>query len=128
MSKSQPEAILRNLPQYLQEKAFQAGKEAAWEKQSALEVIESLSQMSLAVCGIEIWLPSSSGPEIPSPYIYTWTAEEPKISDSWRQYVVRTNLLAAGFVRTFEWDEQDNAYSGRLPWFNFEAIEEGDVG
>lgn len=99
--------------------AFCVGGECAWPRRDALAVIEWLSNKGVAVDGIEVWLPLDTGrPEIPSPYLYAWLAEQQENEESWMHFVARVNGAAREYVSGFDWDEEDSVYRGREPFFN----------
>jgi hypothetical protein len=109
------------LPAPLRNSAFQAVQELAWPRRSAVEVIRWLGRRGLSVCGIEVWLPSAIGPEIPSPIIYTWEARPQDKKESWSDFVERSNRTARAYVEEFQWDQEDVAYQSREPFFNLEV-------
>jgi hypothetical protein len=119
--------FFRMLAPQLQAAAFQAGTEAAFRMTEAVQVIRWLSSSSLAVCGVEVWLPGSTGPEIPSPNFYFWDASERRDSESWPAFVERVNREAESYVRSFVWDQDDSAYQGREPYFNLDVCSESEA-
>jgi hypothetical protein len=115
---------LRDIPVKLLTSAFRAGQELAWPRRDAIKVINWLSHHSRAVAGIEVWLPSTSGPEIPFPGVYTWALEpSTPVKESWPDFSARANHDAVAYVENFEWDENDSAYHGREPIFNLDVID-----
>lgn len=104
-----------DLPPHLLEVAFCAGRDLAWPREEAIEVIDWLARRGQAVEGIEIWLPTDSGPEIPFPLMYLWQVNPRAKEESWADFVVRAKEQASSYVRHLRWDERDLAYQGRTP-------------
>lgn len=82
--------LLSILPRDLRESAFLAGDEAAWAKDDALAIVDRLAEMSIAIYGVEIWIPAVQGPYIPSPLFYQFTTEEPSENETWEGFVRRS--------------------------------------
>lgn len=109
---------LELLPESLKQRAYCAGEEAAWGKQDAKNVIEYFETKGVVVDGIEVWLPTEPGPTIPTPFIYTWTAEEQATHQTWGQYVAECNESAKRYIDTFQWDQEDTVHKRLDPYFN----------
>lgn len=120
------EDFLLLLPAHLRAAAYSAGGGSAWPRAEALQVVQLLTASGLAVCGIEVWIPTEDGPEIPSPYIYAWTAGEWSSEDSWPELVAQVNRAAEDYLRDFEWDVRDDYYRGHAPYFNLEPCSPED--
>ncbi len=101
-----PDAWRGVLPRVLLERAYRTsdGRELAWSRSDALEVIELLIEAGYEICGVDIWLPTKPGPTIPTPFVYDWDDRHP--------------ISAAEFVKTFAWDDADRSHGGRAPYFN----------
>ena len=112
-----------NMPPHLLAAAFRAGYELAWPRREALEAISWFARQGLAVEGVEVWIPAGSGPEIPTPFIYTWTVQPGTEEEPWPAFVVRAEEEATAYIRDFRWDEGDRAYRGREPFFNLAVAE-----
>lgn len=111
-----------SLPADLKEGAFSANQEPAWPRQQAVRVARWLTRSQFVICGVEIWVPHASGqPEIPTPYVYTWTAPEDLGEEDWPDYVARTNAEGVAFIENFDWDVNDEAYRSRIPFFSMEV-------
>lgn len=106
------------IPEHLCSSAYYSlNKEPAWSRKDALEVIAWASASQLAIFGIEIWLPTTPGPTIPTPYIYTFETEQLG-GENWEQFVQRANSSAADYVSSFDWDCADAQHHGLEPYFN----------
>jgi hypothetical protein len=92
--------------------------EPAWARIDALRVIDWARDVGLSLLGIEIWIPTSPGPTIPMPFFYSYEPT-PFPAESKALFDVRTYLEAADYVLSFEWDRQDTAHQGSVPFFNF---------
>lgn len=112
------------LPERFRKSGYLAGGEAAWPKGEACRVIDYLTSVSLAVCGIEIWLPTDPGPTIPTPFIYTWEATPINQQESWSDFARRTNEQAKVYIRAFEWDKEDTEHKDMSPYFNLDIFVE----
>ena len=115
---------LDQLPKSLQTRAYHAAGEIAWPRPEALQVIDYLTAQGTAVLGVEIWLPTSPGPTIPTPIIYNWEAEARQESEAWTQFAERVNQLAKEYVDSFEWDEEDVSHKSLTPYFNLTLCQE----
>jgi hypothetical protein len=93
------------IPPEIQARAYRAGNEFAWVREDAVRAIEAVKR-HFVVIGVEVWLPTTPGPTIPSPFIYHWAWE----SDG--------TTSAVDFIRDFAWDEADVAHREREPYFN----------
>jgi hypothetical protein len=109
-------------------RAYYAEGEAAWPRQEALFVIDCLTSSCYAVLGGEIWLATSPGPTIPSPYIYTWEVSPWSHSENWIDFVNRANAESERFVREFAWDINDKAHLADTPYFNLTVCMESEYG
>jgi hypothetical protein len=101
---------LVRIPPEIRARAYQSDRELAWSREDAIQVVEAL-RAHFAVIGMEIWLPTTSGPTIPSPFIYHWapTGEQ-------------CTTAAAEFIRNFRWDEADVDHHDSEPYFNFTVV------
>ena len=89
--------MLSQLPNDLLMGAYQISNgEAAWPRDDALKVIRWATASRVAVFGAEIWIPTTPGPTIPTPYIYTF---EPKqiADEEWTHFVGRANKEVAAY-------------------------------
>jgi len=115
------DAVYDGLSLHLLAVAFRAGQELSWPRDEAIEVIDWLAERGRAVEGIEVWLPASTGPEIPFPLMYVWKVSPARSEkESWADFVVRAKGQAISYVRNFRWDESDLVYQSRTPFFNLE--------
>jgi hypothetical protein len=115
--------MLLNIPENLITSAYVSKNgEPAWPSKEALEVIDWATSSSLAVFGVEVWLPTMPGPTIPTPYIYTLETERHE-GESWDDFVVRANTAAATYVRQFEWDRADVRCHHLAPYFNLTMVD-----
>lgn len=110
--------ILSILPSVLLQNAFLAGSEAAWARDDALAVVDRLAEMSIAIYGVEIWIPTVQGPYIPSPLFYQFTTEEPPENETWEGFVRRSAEAVKAYITRFEWDEHDDSHRTLTPYFN----------
>jgi len=100
------------IPSSILRRAFAFGGEYAWSRDDALKVISIAEREGLAILGVDIWVPASSGgPIIPTPFVYDWD------STAWTRNP-NVPRAAADFIRTFEWDPADAAFLNREPYFN----------
>jgi len=107
-----------SVPDELLGKAYFAQNgEAAWARGDALRVIRWAADVHLPVLGVEIWIPTSPGPTIPTPYIYMFEPN-PIQGESKAQFEKRASREAADYVQSFEWDRQDTTHNGIEPFFN----------
>jgi hypothetical protein len=113
-----PMSWLRDLPEALRVAAYYADEEAAWPAREAIDVIGWLTALGVLVMGVEVWLPTTPGPTIPTPYVYVWEAEEDSAGGSSNDYVARVNAGAAEYILRFAWDPRDKAHLGMEPYFN----------
>jgi len=111
---------VEELPPDLLNAAYRYGEEAAWDRAAGLRVIDDLSSRGGKVVGVEIWLPSSSAPTIPSRFFYGWT--EPKLSRDYGGNYLEANKLARHYIMTFSWDPSDTAVLKLAPYFNLTVI------
>jgi hypothetical protein len=114
---------LLKLPESLRVAAYYAGEEVAWPAESAINVIECATNLGVAVCGVEVWLPTVPGPTIPTPYVYVWETDERKPEEDWRNFVRRANSGAAVYIRGFAWAAGDKAHKGLEPYFNLDMVD-----
>lgn len=110
------------LPEDIQRQTYYAGREAAWPQQAALRVIDHATRDSIAVPGVEVWIPTNPGPTIPTPFIYTWSAEDRRTGEDWSDFVRRVNTAASEYIRTFEWDRRDERHREVKPYFNLDIV------
>lgn len=102
------------LPIGLQEAAYVAGLERAWRRTDALAVIGILRSKGFVVLGVDVWLATTPGPTIPTPYVYDWSLCAVRPSRNHPN-------SAAEFVHTFDWDPNDKSHMGKEPYFNILA-------
>jgi hypothetical protein len=106
------------IPRDLLSTAFlSASGEPAWSKDDVLQVISWATNSQIAVFGVEVWLPTTPGPTIPSPYIYTFEPTQHE-GANWNEFVKRANGDSIDYVRNFDWDPADKAHHGLTPYFN----------
>ena len=115
---------LLKLPESLQTAAYRAVGEAAWPAKEALAVLASAGRLDIAICGVEVWLPTTPGPTIPTPYFYHWSGEAREAGEGWTEFVRRMNAAAARYIRDFKWDPNDRAHQGLEAYFNLDAVSE----
>jgi hypothetical protein len=96
---------------------FSLSREAAWPASDALRVIDWATTSQVAVFGVEVWRPTTPGPTIPTPFIYTFETRRRDVED-WECFVDRANSAAAKYVASFEWDVKDKKHLGLAPYFN----------
>lgn len=120
--------FISRLPKQLQKAAYIVGDDVAWSREETIQVINHLSELGLAVCRIEIWLPTRPGPTIPTPYIYAWEPDTKAYSEDLKEpSIVRwMNDQARIYVKTFEWDKKDRIHQDSTPYFNLEIWGEPD--
>lgn len=121
MSRSTSE-LLRLLPDELRRVAYWWLSEAAWKSEDALLVLEWMRGMGYAAIGIDVWLPSKGGPEIPAPYVYVWDVGERKESEQWGDFVRRTLEEGRAYVLAFRWYVADVKHRSDVPYFNIEML------
>jgi hypothetical protein len=103
------------LPEGLLGRAFKAGNgELAWSRDDAIDAITIIEREGFNVLGVDIWIPTSRGPLIPTPFVYDWS------SDDWSKNA-KSSKTATEFVRNFEWDDSDKNFKEREPYFNLTA-------
>lgn len=112
----------QRLPDYLQVAAYRAGEEAAWSPAYAVRVIEQLTLLGAAICGVEVWLPTHPGPTIPTPFLYTWECERRGQHEGWVAFVERANQAAAAYIAAFQWDARDKEKQRLEPYFNLAVL------
>jgi hypothetical protein len=106
------------IPNDLLASAYRAQNgEPAWSRDDTLRVILWAAQVDLPILGIEIWIPTTPGPTIPTPIIYTFEPKPIK-GEPEAQFDKRANQEAAEYVRSFKWDRDDKAHHGIEPFFN----------
>jgi len=113
---------LLKLPESLRVAAYYAGEEAAWPAEEAINVLECATELGLAVCGVEVWLPTVPGPTIPTPYVYSWEGEDQEAEEGWSDFLQRVNGAAAEYIRQFAWDPKDKSHEGVEPYFNLDVV------
>src|SRR6185437_16555033 len=99
------------LPDRLRKEAYWFEGEAAWKKEAALEVLRILQQNGYFALGVDIWIPTTIGPRIPSRFVYDWdlTAERDD----------RKIKSAKEFIEGFRWSENDRESQNEEPFFLF---------
>jgi hypothetical protein len=118
---------LELLPDEIRALAYRAGAEAAWPRDTAIEVIEHLTAKDAAVEGLEIWLPTVPGPTIPMPFVYVWTVGERVAGEDWSGFVRRANASAVDYITNFAWDQADTGHHGMEPYFNLSILTEREA-
>ena len=98
------------LPPAVLDSAYRTQNEYAWPRDLALQVVTLAEQAGFHIIGVDIWLPTTSGPTIPMPYIYDWDLEHAATD-------IRGFRTAHDFIIGFEWDSADAARD-REPYFN----------
>lgn len=63
------------------------------------------------VIGVDVWLPTTPGPTIPTPYVYDWNLSSDRVTPEYPR-------TAVDFIQTFEWSEDDTSHRGLEPYFN----------
>ena len=117
--------LFGELPQHLKDNAYLVGEESAWLKNDALDVIDLCKEQGIAVLGGEVWLPTQPGPTIPTPFMYTWEADQKLPTESWGQFVGRTSERARKYIAEFRWDPADVSRS-LTPVFNLALSDENE--
>jgi hypothetical protein len=117
--------LFEKLPQSLKDNAYVAGEESAWYKADVLDVVEFCKEQGIAVLGGEVWLPTNPGPTIPTPFIYTWEADQKISTESWSQFVGKTSEIAKKYIAEFRWDPAD-ASRALTPVFNLTISDENE--
>ena len=121
------DSYIERLSDDLRAKAYySSGREAAWPRQEALAVITSLGDFEYAVLGGEIWIPTSPGPTIPSPYIYTWEVNTRRKNESWGDFISRAANESKKYVSEFQWDSADKANACAIPFFNLTVVSKSE--
>jgi hypothetical protein len=115
---------LLRMPESLRVTAYYAGGEAAWPAEDAISAVQCATKLGLAVCGVEVWLPTAPGPTIPTPYIYSWQGEEQKSEEAWGEFVQRVNDAAVEYIREFSRDPQDQTHQDAEPYYNLDVVSE----
>lgn len=106
------------VPDHLMRSAYLSQNgEAAWSRDEAIAVIDWATTASIGVFGVEVWLPTTPGPTIPTPIFYAHDTEE-NLHEDWQHFVERANSAARNYVSTFCWDEADNTHQNEIPYFN----------
>ena len=103
------------LPVKLQRSAYQSGEEHAWNRTEALEVISWLQEHGFMILGVDVWLPTTPGPAIPTPYVHDWDRDAATSSPDAAQN-------ALDFVDRFEWHDEDGS-KGKVPCFAMGPVE-----
>lgn len=96
---------------------FAQNQEAAWARNDTLKVIDWATANRIPVLGVEIWIPTTPGPTIPTPFIYTFEPKQVQ-GESKVQFIDRSNKESADYVRLFDWDQEDTEHHGIEPFFN----------
>jgi hypothetical protein len=105
---------LAHIPSGPRERAYRAGNELAWSREDAIQVAEALNEKRFIVLGAGIWLPTTPGPTIPTPFVYAWTLGI--------EYRASMYAGVIEFIRNFEWVESDVDHHGLEPYFNLTVI------
>jgi hypothetical protein len=108
----------RLVPEELLNSAYRTNLELAWPRQDAINIIDILENNKYTILGVDVWLATDPGPTIPTPFVYDWNFDLPRIAPGYRS-------SASDFVRTFEWDPTDKSHAGLPPYFNIVASCEG---
>jgi len=114
--------IWNSLPNDLKNSRYEYRGEYAWAREDALRVIEALEKKDAAVIGVDVWLPTTPAPTIPTPFVYDLDASAKSHGESWRDFARRTGAHSAKFVREFGWDPQDSTYLHSVPYFNLTVL------
>ena len=96
---------------------FAQNGETAWHRDAALEVIAWAAASHVPILGVEVWLPTTPGPTIPTPYIYTFEPK-PVAGESRDDIVARASREAAQYITSFVWHDEDRKHHGMEPFFN----------
>jgi hypothetical protein len=81
-------------------------------------VLDCLLERGLPVLGVEVWLPSSGGPRIPTDPFYGIDNSSAYSSNS-AEFSKKSIDLARRFVEQFQWDVADIRNRNEVPYFNF---------
>lgn len=103
----QPDDWYERLPQDLRAVAYRSAHELAWRRKHALEVLEALHKLGYRATGIEVWIPTTPGPTIPSG-LPQWEEGE-------------SALTAAEYIRDFCWMSEEERLANRPMVFNIWA-------
>lgn len=96
-----------DIPAEFMEHAYTSQQgEPAWKRSDAEKVIQWATQSGIAIFGVEVWLPTSPGPTIPTPFFYTSSCD-PRENEGWNDFVERANSEALVYIQSFEWDAYD---------------------
>ena len=104
-------SIFHSLPEQLVKRAFEWRGEFAWSRDDAIEVMRWMDHHQRLVIGVEVWIPSPSGPVIPAPYVYVWSLERSR-------RLPRSETTALDYVQDFCWDANDLKFKDQQPYFN----------
>lgn len=111
--------MIIQLPDYLNASAYKSQTgESAWPRTEAIAVINLATQSNIAVFGVEVWLPTTPGPTIPTPIIYVHDVQGRADEESWKDFVARANSDAREYISKFQWDDTDHAHKAEIPFFN----------
>jgi hypothetical protein len=102
---------LAHVPPEIRARAYRSDHELAWSREDAVHVVEVL-RPHFVVIGVEIWLPTTPGPTIPTPFVYVWDAERQKSGAA----------NATLYIRNFRWDDADVGHRDLEPYFNLTVI------
>ncbi len=92
--------------------------EPAWQRDDALHVLDYLLERGLPVLGVEVWLPSSGGPRIPT-NPFCGIDNSSAYSSNSDEFSKKSIDLARRFVEEFRWDITDIRNRDEVPYFNF---------
>lgn len=94
------------LPKEIMHRAFASGRELAWPREDALQVVGILQSRGFIITDMEVWLATRPGP---TPTMDEWRESDP--------------ISAIEFVTTFAFAANDPAI-GLPPYFNIWVDEE----
>jgi len=102
------------LPLELLQRAYRTsgGDELAWTRPDAIEAINDLEKAGFTLLGVEVWVPSSPGPQMTGRW---WDLED--------RGVPNRPQTALDFVETFAWGPDDSGLKDREPYFNLTVAE-----
>jgi hypothetical protein len=100
------------LPEELLRRAYRYRNELAWRRTDAIEAIAGLEKAGFTLIGVEVWVPSSPGPQI------TWW-----LCDLGDEVISNKPTNALDFVKNFKWGADYKGLEDREPFFNLEVAE-----
>ena len=109
---SQFQEFSGELPHDLLQRAHRSQGELAWSQADAIAAIDGLEKAEFTLLGVEVWLASSSGPQMTGRF---WTLDDRADASGPK--------TASDFVATFKWGPFDAIFAGREPLFNLTVAE-----